>query len=109
MFNQFGPEEWRQFAGIIISLIGAVCVLVLGIAAWTLRYIIRVEGNTSATKTACSSIDKSLTTFQTQNEQDHRDLHIRIDQVEDAQNTLSQTVVQQGTEIDFLKRGNCPG
>lgn len=109
MFEDISPEEWRQFAGYIISIIGGVALLVLGIAGWTLRYIIRIERSTSKTQTACTSIDNNLTLFQTQNEQDHRDLHDRIDQVEDAQNSLSKTVVEQGTEIRFLKQGNCHG
>lgn len=109
MFEHITPEEWRQFAGVIISIVGGVSLILLGIAGWTLRYIIRVERNTSATQTACTSIDKSLSTFQTQNEQDHRDLHGRIDEVQDAQNHLTKTVVQHSAEISFLKGGNCPG
>lgn len=103
MFEKVTPDEWRQFAGVIITLIGGVSVLVLGIAGWTLRYIIRIARSTSKTETACTSINQSLNTFQTQNEQDHRDIHNRIDGVELVQINLGNKVAEHGVEISNIK------
>lgn len=81
-------------------LIGGTCVLIIGIAAGTLKYIIDIAGDMAETKSSCHSIADSLSEFKQENERDHSALHVRIDGVKG---------VQEGhaLAINTLQNGSC--
>lgn len=100
MIDFFQPDNFQTLASFVMWAVGGTCLVVCGLASWTLIYIINIAGNMSATKTSCQAIAKSLSEFKQENEQDHKGLHERITRVEDVNQ-------EQGLAIHSLQKRSC--
>lgn len=100
MGDYLSPDNFQTLAAVIIAIVSGFCLVVSGLAAWTLKYIVDIARDMAITKTSCQSIDKSLTEFKQENGQDHKELHGRITKVEDVNH-------EQGLLIHGLQKGNC--
>lgn len=98
--NFLSPDNFQTLATIIITIVSGFCLVVSGLAAWTLKYIIDIARDMAVTKTSCQSIDKSLTEFKRENERDHEHMQDRIADVEKSQ-------VDLGYTVHGLQKGNC--
>ena len=78
MFEKMGPEDWKLIIGIGMAVIGSLCSIVLCIAAWTLKYIIKVERNTAATSAGMIAIADAMAVLRSANDTEHREIHDRI-------------------------------
>lgn len=104
MFDKLSPDEWKAIVGVGMTLIGGITSMVLLIAAWTLKYIIKVERNTAGTAAAMVAIAEALSVLRTDNDNEHQEIHDRIDRENGVIHEAIQTVaadVQQlkGTTI----------
>lgn len=94
------PSNLQVLATIIITIVSGFCLVVSGLAAWTLKYIIDIARDMAITKTSCQSIDKSLEQFKQENERDHEHIHDRVTEVE-------KTQVELGFAVHGLQKGGC--
>ena len=100
MVDFFQPDNFQTLASFIMWAVGGTCLLVCGLASWTLVYIIKIAGNMAEANAYAKSIDASLSEFKQENERDHEHLHNRITKVEDGH-------VEQALAIQNLQKGNC--
>ncbi|QDT94280.1 hypothetical protein [Gimesia algae] len=105
MFEKFGPEEWQLVVMVGLSIISGIGAIVLAIAAWTLKYIIDVEKNTSSSAASTTAMASSLESLKSDNEKDHDILHGRIKDVETVQVQHGETLVEHSLKIKGLEGG----
>ena len=102
MFEKLGPEEWKFIIGWGLTIVGSICTLLLGIAGATLKFIIDIAKNTAAL-TAQFELSRN------DNENEHREIHDRIGNVEADVKTLSAASATHTEQINGLinRRGQC--
>lgn len=100
MIDFFQPDNFQTLSQFVMWTVGGTCLLVSGLASWTLIYIINIAGNMAETKASCQLIAASLSEFKQENEQDHLALHGRITKVEEVNH-------DQGLAIHSLQKGSC--
>lgn len=107
MIDFFQPDNFQTLAMIVIAIASGTCVVVSGLASWTLVYIIGIARDMAATKTSCQAMAASLAEFKQENEHDHEGLHTRVTGVEKAQVLQGATLVEHGINIQNLQKGSC--
>ncbi|QDU05413.1 hypothetical protein V6x_51500 [Gimesia chilikensis] len=107
IFEKFGPEEWQLVVMVGLSVVSGIGTIVLCVAAWTLKYIIDVEKNTSSSAASTMAMAESLKSLKDDNDKDHEVIHERIDGVLVTQNERSKKLVEHGLNIQNLQRRGC--
>lgn len=103
MFEKLGPDEWKMIIGWGLSAIGGICLVVLGIAGWTLKYIIDVARNTAAMAAA-------FTAYKNENDSEHEHIHEKLKSLGDDVKSLSAAHTEHSLQIRDLQNGrNCTG
>lgn len=100
MIDFFQPDNFQTLSSYIMWTVGGTCLLITGLAAWTLVYIIKISGDMAEANAIAKLISGSLSEFKQENERDHEHLHNRITKVEDGHN-------EQALAIQNLQKGSC--
>lgn len=100
MIDFFQPDNFQTLASFIMWTVGGTCLVVCGLASWTLIYIIKISGDMAEANTLVKTIADSLSDFKQENERDHEKFDTRLTKGEDVNQ-------EQWLAIQSLQNGNC--